>query len=181
MEPEHSGEFSKAMVEIARLAVAIDAANLQTQIALESAEKLELERISGVQQRLNVASDEREKSAAALRTGTDQQLSALKEQLLALIDAKSEQFRLLRQADGKAIDKAADEYRALFAAANEWRGQSADRERSQAEALAKLTSTFLRADTAEAQFKGLRDSLESQIGELRRLLSDMVDKINKVV
>lgn len=181
MDETRNGEFSEAMVEIARLAAAVEAANLQTHLALESAEKLELERISGVQRRLDVASDEREKSAQALRTGTDQQLCSVKEQLIALVNAKSEQFRLLRQADAKAIDKAADEYRALFAAANEWRGQSADRERSQAEAMAALTATFLRSDTADAQLKGLRDSLESQLGELRRMISDMADKISKVV
>lgn len=210
MDTVSSDEFSRAMVEIARLAAAVDAANLQTQLALTSAEKLELERIGAVQKRLDVAADERasaaevlrdelhrtaqaaaeerEKSAAALRAGTDQQLAALERlftervaALIALIESKSEQFNLLREADFKAIDKANDANEKRFESANEWRGQSADRERSQGEEMAKLASTFVRSDTSDAQFKGLRESIESQLGELRRMLVEMAEKINKVV
>jgi catechol-2,3-dioxygenase len=53
---------------------------------------------------------------------------------------------------------------------NEWRGQSADRERSQQEELAKLTSQF-----------SLREVVDAQITDLRRSLEDLRDKVNKVV
>lgn len=199
---------------IARLALSAELAAKQVELALAAAEKLELERVHRLEQRLDVAADERsraaevlrddmrktavaaaeerEKSAAELRNGTDQrllslekqmttQVDALKEQILALVMSRTEEFRLLRAADARAIDKATIANEERFHAANEWRSQSADRERSQAEAMAKLTSTFVRSDTADAQLKGLRESIESQLGELRRLITDIADKVNKVV
>lgn len=199
---------------IARLALSAELAAKQVELALAAAEKLELERVHRLEQRLDVAADERsraaevlrddmrktavaaaeerEKSAAELRNGTDQrllalekqmttQVDALKDQILALVTSRTEEFRLLRAADATAIDKATIANEKRFEAANEWRGQSADRERSQAESMAKLSSTFVRSDTADAQLQGLRESLESQLGELRRLITDIADKVNKVV
>jgi hypothetical protein len=144
---------------ITALAAALETANQQTQLALASAEKLELERIAGARA----------------------QTQGVEERMFALVEAKSEQFRLVHKAAEVAIDKASTANEKRFEAANEWRGQSADRERSQAEEIAKLATTFVRSETVEAMFRGLRESMDAQIGELRRLIGDLADKVNKVV
>jgi len=56
----------------------------------------------------------------------------------------------------KAVTKAEMANEKRFEAANEWRGQSADRERSQQEQLANLTATLLPREVAEPQFNELR-------------------------
>lgn len=163
MDDVRSGEFSEAMVEIARLAAAIDASNLQTQLALASAEKLELERIGAVRQGLNVATDERAKAAdvlrgeldrtaAALRKDTEQQLVALKELIFALVAAKSAEFSAVHVAAEKAIEKQETSNQLWREQANEWRGQSADREATRARENASLIATFLPREVADQQF-----------------------------
>lgn len=163
MDDVRSGEFSEAMVEIARLAAAIDASNLQTQLALASAEKLELERIGAVRQGLNVATDERAKAAdvlrgeldrtaAALRKDTEQQLVALKELIFALVAAKSAEFGAVHVAAEKAIEKQETSNQLWREQANEWRGQSADRETTRARENASLVATFLPREVADHQF-----------------------------
>lgn len=188
---------------IARLVMMAEASGRQVELALAAAEKLETERIGALAARMDVADDERgkaaevlrndlrttavaaaeerEKSAAALRAGIEQQLASLKELLIALIDSRTEQARLTSEAATAAVEKAERANEQQFHAANEWRRQSADRERSQAQEMAKLTATFLRSDTAEAQLKGLRDSFEAQVGELRRMIEDIGAKVNSVV
>jgi chromosome segregation ATPase len=184
---------------ITRLALAAAATATQVEIALKAAELLELERIHRLEQRLDAsagelrataatATEEREKAAAAALVGIDQHIAALEglfdgrlRELAARIESESELFRLLRDADATAITKANETTEERFKSANEWRAQSADRERTQAEAHAVLTATFMRTDTADARFTGLRASIESQVSELRRLVTDLNSKISKVV
>lgn len=188
MEMARSDELAGAMVEIARLTAAVEAVNLQTQLALESAEKLELERIRAVQQRLDVAADERasaaevlrdelhrtalaatderEKSAAALRAGTDLQFAALKEQFTALVHAKSDEFQAVHTAAERAVEKQEVANQLWREQANEWRGQSADRERSQQESLAVLVATFLPRETFDSVILGWtswREQIDSRL------------------
>lgn len=188
---------------IARLSSAVTASDKQVELALEAAEKLEIERIHRLEQRLDVAAgeraaaaevlrdelhrtaqaaaEEREKSAQAVRASLELQIDALKREFIGIIDARTEVFRVIHDAADKAIAKAEKVNEDWRAQANEWRGQSADRERSQAEEMAKLSSTFLRADTAEAQFKAQREYVDAQFESLRRQITDINEKVSKLV
>jgi hypothetical protein len=110
-----------------------------------------------------------------------EQVTATERLLLALIDAKSTEFQAIHTASQVAIAKAEEATEKRFEAANEWRGQSSDRERSQAEAMARLTSTFARSDTVDAQMVGLRESVDAQLSELRRMVAALSEKISAVV
>jgi hypothetical protein len=85
-------------------------------------------------------------------------------------DSMKREMELITDAAATAITKVEAATDKRFEGVNEWRGQSADRERSQQEELAKLTSQF-----------SLREVVDAQITDLRRSLEDLRDKVNKVV
>ena len=63
----------------------------------------------------------------------------------------------------KAVGKAEMANEKRFEAANEWRGQSADRETSQQAALSMLTTTLLPREVADAQMKELRSLAQTAL------------------
>jgi hypothetical protein len=157
-----------------------------------------------------VAAQEREKAASALRDELarataegdralhdhiEQQLQQVQAALIAAeklevqrfaeltsrVEAVQREITIAFAASEKAIEKQEVTNKEWRSGANEWRQQSADRERSQAEELAKMTATFLRSDTADAQFKGLREYIDSALGELRRQISELSEKVGKLV
>lgn len=140
---------------------------------------------------VEMATDEREKAAAALRKALERtieegddrlrehitnQIQQINAALLSADKLELERIgsvrRELQQAmasAAEAVQKAETATEKRFEGVNEWRGQSADRERSQQEQMANLTATFLPREVAEAQFAEMR----KQIDENRdRLNSD---------
>lgn len=103
------------------------------------------------------------------------------DEMRALIGAVQREITIAFAASEKAIEKQERTAAEWRTGANEWRQQSADRERSQTEETARLTATFVRADTAQAQFTGLREYIDSQLSELRRQVADLTDKVGKLV
>lgn len=157
-----------------------------------------------------VAAEEREKAASALRNELArailegdrglrdhivQQMNQLDASLVsaeklevqriaeckAMITSVQREISIAFAASEKAIEKQEANAQEWRHGANEWRQQSAERERSQAQELATLSSTFIRSDTAEARFNAVRENADTQVTELRRQVSDLADKISKLV
>lgn len=118
-------------------------------LALTSAGTLETERITGLRQTLE-----------AMNALTAQRLDGLQREV-ALHNAASEQ----------AIAKAEAATEKRFEGVNEWRDQSADRERSYQDQAAALTAQFPRREVVDAQLNELRAS----VLELREKLSRVVE------
>lgn len=123
---------------------------------------------------LVTSEQEREKAARALREEMQRTIeagdAALKDhieaqvvQLKLLTDSVRREMQITYEAAEKAIDKAAVATEKRFESVNEWRAQSADRERSQAEQLALFTSEFIRLDVHKAEIA----QLQRQINELQ--------------
>lgn len=85
-------------------------------------------------------------------------------------DALRTELRMFAESSDKAIAKTETATERRFEAANEWRQQSADRERSQQETLNALTSTLMPREVGDAQF-----------ADIRRVLDNLVEKVNKIV
>lgn len=139
-----------------------------------------------------VAEQEREKAARALRMELERsiaegdrnlrdhienQVQQIRGALIAAdmlevqrVEAVQRETKLIHEASEKAIAKAdaADEKR--FEAMNEWRAQSSDRERSQQQEMAKFVGQFM-----------LREVADAQIGQLRQMIFDLTEKVNKLV
>lgn len=126
----------------------IEAQVQQIRSALESAELLEIERIGAVSARLEAQ-------------------SRLANERLEGLQRESE---LLRETSERAIAKAEAATEKRFESVNEWRDQSADRERSYQEQAAALTAEFPR-----------REVVDAQLNELRAMVLDLRDKLGKVV
>lgn len=108
-------------------------------------------------------------------------IAAVERILLARIEAKATEFHAIHAGSQLAIAKAEVAIEKRFEAANEWRGQSADRERTQVEEIAKLSVTFARSATVDAQLAGLRETMDAQLGEVRRMVTALAEKVSQVV
>jgi hypothetical protein len=96
----------------------------------------------------------------------------LREYVEALLNAQQKAVEAALEASDKAITKAETNAEKWRDNANEWRGQSADRERTQAEQIATLTATFLPREVAEAQLVELRKQTSMNTERLNRLQSE---------
>lgn len=140
------------------------------------------------------AADEREKAAAALREQLSDRIAAgdanLREHIAAQIsqlrqmveaseriaaqrhDALQREAKIQHDADQAAIAKAEHANEVRFAAANEWRGQSADRERTQQEQIASFVATLTplsKTQSLEDKLVALIDRDREDIAQLRQL------------
>lgn len=165
---------------------------------------------------LEMAGEEREKAASALRNEQQRALdqaererekaaSALRDQLVELIrsgdnnlrehitqqisqiaqlidnvekvalsryDGLQREMRIQHAADQAAIAKAENANETRFAAANEWRGQSADRERTQQEQIASFVATLTplsKTQSIEDKLVALIERDREDISQLRQL------------
>ena len=82
------------------------------------------------------------------------------------------------QAQKDAVIKAELATEKRFEGVNEWRAQSADRERSQADERAKLQSSFLLKEVADNQFDQIRASSDSRYEVIRSDLSALTARID---
>lgn len=141
---------------------------------------------------LEIAEREREKAASALRVELERAISegdkALRDHIAAQVqqikaalesaerlevqrfDSLKREMTLITEAAQTAIDKLAEAYEKRFEQQNEWRAQSADRERSQQEEMTKLSGQFM-----------LREVADSKIEDVRREIAALSDKVNKLV
>lgn len=92
----------------------------------------------------------------ALREETSERLGALRRELEAATLAQKEAVLKQEQATERRFD-----------GVNEWRDQSADRERSSAEERAKLQASFMLKEVAENQFVQLRVTSDGRFDVLR--------------
>jgi hypothetical protein len=86
------------------------------------------------------------------------------------LEALRREMSIITDASSQAINKAEAATEKRFEAVNEWRGQSADRERSQQEQSGILMSTFMPREVAEAQ-----------LSEVRRSVADLTEKVGKLL
>lgn len=146
------------------------------------------------QRALDQAEREREKAAGALRDQLTERISQgdgnLREHIAAQISQLSQLINSVEQvakarneglqreakiqhdADQAAIAKAETANEVRFAAANEWRGQSADRERTQQEQIASFIATLTplsETRALEAKLVALLDRDREEITSLRQL------------
>lgn len=146
------------------------------------------------QRALDQAEREREKAALALRDTLSERIAqgdgnlrehiaAQVSQLSALIasvenvaqarhDALQREAKIQHDADQAAIAKAEHANEVRFAAANEWRGQSADRERTQQEQIASFIATLTplsKTQSLEDKLVALIDRDREDIAQLRQL------------
>jgi hypothetical protein len=96
----------------------------------------------------------------ALRAQADQE--ALRGEMSERLAALRGVLELATAAQKEAVLKQEQATERRFEGVNEWRAQSADRERSQAEDRAKLNATFIPREVADAQFAALRHQLTLQ-------------------
>jgi hypothetical protein len=87
----------------------------------------------------------------------------------ASIEGLAHETRLTHAASEAAVAKAEALNKERWESANEWRGQSADRERTQEEQMSKLANTFMRQDTADAKFESLRRQVQEITEKVGRL------------
>lgn len=102
---------------------------------------------------------ERDKVATALRDAMSQRIAALDKLLMARIDAKSAEFRAVHEASQAAVTKAEDAIQRRLDLLNEFRSQMAD----------------------DSQKYALREVVDAQIADIRRQVSEMSDKVGKLV
>ena len=143
------------------------------------------------QRGVELAEVERGEKAKALRTEMERTIAegdkALREHVKAQVhqirealesaerlevqrfDSLKREMQLITEAAQEAINKLADAYEKRFESVNEWRGQSADRERSQQEEMAKLSSQFM-----------LREVADAQIADLRREVGELKGKVDRI-
>ena len=148
------------------------------------------------QRAIELAGIEREKAAAALRdqltdriaagdTNLREHISSQVTQLRALVEgvenlsvtrheAMRREAMIQHAADQAAITKAEISNESRFAAANEWRGQSADRERTQQEAIASFIATLTPLSKTEA----LEDKLASTIDRNRTDIENLTKRFD---
>jgi hypothetical protein len=136
--------------------------------------------------------EEREKVAQALATSLSREIASGDAQLGDHITQQVEQLRdlirsvrreaeLIHNSSQAAIAKAEELNKERWESNNKWKEAAADRERSQQEEMTKLSGTFLRQDTADAQFDRLRETSDAQIADLRRQIAAITEKISQVV
>lgn len=143
------------------------------------------------QRAIDRAADEREKAASALReqltdriaagdTNLREHIAAQVSQLQALIqsvehvaharhEALQREAKIQHDADQAAILKAENANEKRFEAANEWRGQSADRERTQQEQIASFVATLTPLAKTEAVEDKLAASIERNHEDIQTL------------
>lgn len=146
------------------------------------------------QRALDQAEREREKAAVALRDQLTERISQgdgnLREHVAAQVmqlsqlissvehvakerhDGLQREAKIQHDADKTAIAKAETNNEVRFASVNEWRGQSADRERTQQEQIASFISTLTplsETRALEAKLLALLDRDREEITSLRQL------------
>jgi len=136
-------------------------------------------------------SDEREKAAQALATSLTKEIAAGDamlsdhinqqiQQLQGLIESVRREAALIQASSEQAVAKAEELNRERWEGNQIWRDRASDRERDQQQEMAKLSIIFLHRDTAEAQFERLRENADTQFGELRRSLTELTEKVNRL-
>ena len=145
---------------------------------------------------VKLAEGEREKAAAALReqlsdriaagdTNLREHISSQIAQLAAMVkhseeiaktrhDALQREMKIQHDSDIEAISKAEKSYEARFAAADEWRGQSADRERTQQEQIASFVATL----TPLVKTDAIEDKLATSIDRNRADIEALTRRID---
>lgn len=103
--------------------------------------------------------DERERVAAALRVGMNERITALDKLLMAKIDAKAIEFRAIHEASQAAVAKAEDAIQRRLDLLNGFRAQMAD----------------------EAKRYAPREVVDAQVADLRRQVSELGEKVGKLV
>lgn len=143
------------------------------------------------QRAIEAAEKEREKAAAALREQLSERIQAgdtnLREHIIAQIaqlhtiinnteamavtrhDGLQREIKIQHQADQAAISKAESANEKRFEAANEWRGQSTDRERTQQEAIASFVATLTPLVKTEAIEARLADAIDRNRSDVEKL------------
>ncbi|MDQ3349667.1 MAG: hypothetical protein M3545_17105 [Acidobacteriota bacterium] len=120
---------------------------------------------------VEVASEEREKAASQLRKQFAQQIEAgdnnLREHMSQQVQAVGQQIaaatrdsEIRANEAEKAILKQETATERRFESANEWRGQSLDRERSQEAQMSKLAATFAPREVLDAKVQDLEKRIE---------------------
>jgi hypothetical protein len=99
----------------------------------------------------------------ALRGEMAERLSALRRELEAATAAQKRELESVTSAQKEAVVKQEAATEKRFESVNEWRAQSADRERSQQEDRALLAASFMPREVAESQMGTLR----GQVTDLR--------------
>lgn len=119
-----------------------------------------------LKQYVDALMDERQRAQetgdAALHKRIDEQIQALRDTTVA----QGKQVDAAFAASEKAINKADHAYEKRFEDANEWRGQSADRERSQQDQIQLFRATLLPRETFETvvqQWSEWRAGVDQQL------------------
>jgi hypothetical protein len=135
----------------------------RVEAALASADALEISRVSAVTERVQMLHD-------SLAERIETRIATAEKTAVEHTENLRRERELITRAQKEAIAKAEVATEKRFELANEWRQQSADRELSRQEDTARLASTFMPREIAEAQ-----------LSELRRAISDLTEKVNKLV
>ncbi len=136
-------------------------------------------RIHAAERAVEVASDEREKSAAILREQLGNQIDQGDQSLRNHITQQFEQYRIMLEAlrrevelisdeQAKAISKAESATDKRFHSVNELRSQLQDLINSHQKALADLTATLMPREVAEAKFAEQGNKIDANTSRLDR-------------
>ncbi len=149
--------------------------------ALDASDKLEKERVDAVRTTVEALFAEKQKALDAALTAQKEAVSkaelatdriaaraagdqdALRGEMQERLAAVRRELEAATAAQKEAVIKQEQATERRFEGVNEWRAQSADRERSQAEDRAVLSSTFMLREVADAQLNDIR----KQIGTLQ--------------
>lgn len=167
MTPEHVGvdwkEYVDSQMEADRAARRTADSERE-----KAAQALATEREKTAQALAKALSTQIEQGDQALREHIAQQVQQIREALgsAGLLEAQrfeqlDQKINIINAASDAAIEKQEGATERRFEGLNEWRGQSADRERSQAEQIRAAQERSMPREVAEAQFETIRDAINT--------------------
>ena len=117
------------------------------------------------QRALDMAGEEREKAASALRAGTDDRIAALEKYLLAQLVAKANEFEAVHTADQTAITKSEEALTRRLDLLNEFRSQMADEAKK-----------YAQREVVDAKFA----AIDKQIDDVRKSIAGLGERLGKL-
>lgn len=146
------------LLQVGQIATAVTRAETDVHLAQQAAERLEIERITGVKERLATEVSNLADRVTAGDLRLHEHITAQVGQIASALEAARREADVALGANEKAIEKAEVATDKRFEAVNGLREQ-----------LAEQAGTFLPREVAEAQF-----------AEMRRAISDLAEKVSKL-
>lgn len=182
--------------ELGDLRQFIEALTNERERAVQKANAIELERIQAVRIQVESLFAEKQKALDAALTAQKEAVSkaelatdriaaraagdqdALRGEMTERLAALRRELESATAAQKEAVIKQEQANERRFETTNEWRAQSADRERSSTEERVKLQATFMLKEVADNQFSQIRTTSDSRYEVLNKQLAQLTSRMD---